>query len=120
MTPAVTLDRTASMNARRVSTWALAARNAPVCSSSRPLIRLKAVASVCTSSSDLRHRHPGGEVAFLDPPRGRDQLAQWANHSVGKASSAAKIASPTMISAPSSKAALKRSWLVRERSSKAR
>ena len=53
ITPAVTLDSTASMNARRVSSCVLRARSSLVCSSSRPVIRLKAVASVCTSSSVL-------------------------------------------------------------------
>jgi hypothetical protein len=41
----VTLDSTASMKARRVSSWVLAARSALVCSSSRSVMRLKAVAS---------------------------------------------------------------------------
>ena len=51
ITPAVTLDSTASMKARRVSSWVLAARRALVCSSRRPAIRLNAVASVWISSS---------------------------------------------------------------------
>ena len=84
ITPAVTLDSTASMNARRVSSWVLAVRSSPVCSSSRPAIRLKAVDSVCTSSSVSVDRHPGREVALLDPPGGGDQLPDRPDQPVGE------------------------------------
>ena len=42
MMPAVTPDSTASMKARRLSSWALAETRSPVCSSSRSVIRLNA------------------------------------------------------------------------------
>ena len=76
MTPAVTLDSTASMKARRVSSWALAVTQRAVCSSSRPVIRLKAVAERLDLVLGLGDRHPRREVARLDPPGGADQLAR--------------------------------------------
>ena len=68
ITPAVTLDNTASMKARRVSSWVFALRSSVVCSSSRSVIWLKAVASVWTSSSLFEIGNSSREIARLDPP----------------------------------------------------
>ena len=84
ITPAVTLDSTASMKARRVSSWVLAERSAPVCSSSRPVIRLNAVGQRLDLVLGLGDRHAGREIALLDPPRGGDQLADRAHQPVGE------------------------------------
>ena len=80
----MTLDSTASMNARRVSSCVLAVRKAVVCSSSRPVIRLKAAASVCTSSSLLRDWNPNGEVARFDAASGGHQLTNGPDKAVGQ------------------------------------
>ena len=74
ITPAVTLDSTASINALRVSSCVLAVRSSFVCTSSRSVIWLKAVESVCTSSSLFGDRYAGGKVAGFDPTRGIDEL----------------------------------------------
>ncbi len=116
-TPAVTLDRTASMNARRISSWRLAFLSSPVCSSSLPAMRLNAAESVCTSSSvsatGTRAEKSPSSIRPAAPtswPTGRTRRSARLR--------AVKMASPTMISAPSRSAALNRSWLLRERSSK--
>ena len=84
MTPAVTLDSTASMNARRVSSWLLAAIKRAGLLLSRPVIRLKAVASVCDFVLGVGDRHAGREIALLDPAGGGDQLPDRANQPVGE------------------------------------
>ena len=101
-TPAVTLDSTASMKARRVSSWVLAVRSAVVCSSSRSVIRLNAAASTWTSSSlsgisTRVEKSPSSirPAALTSWPTGRTSRSA--------SFSAVTIARPTMISAPRNK-----------------
>ena len=102
ITPAVTPDSTASVKARRVSSWALAVTQRAgllLQPAGHPVER---VASVCTSSSVFDDRHPGGEVAGLDPSRGVDQLAHGPDQPVGQLQRG-QIDRPTMTSATSSR-----------------
>jgi hypothetical protein len=70
MTPAETPDITASISARRLSSWALAVTSAMVCSCSRSVIPLNAVAKRADLVLRLRHRHARRQIALGDAPRG--------------------------------------------------
>ena len=118
ITPAVTLDSTASMKARRVSSWALAVRSSLVCSSSRPAIRLKAVASVWISSSVPVDRDPRREVALLDPPGGADQLPDRPDHAVRKLQRSEDRETDNDQTRRAASAALNFNWLARDLASK--
>ena len=83
MTPAVTLESTASMNARRVSSWMFAARRAPV--------YVEAAGHAIEGVSQRLHLvlgvgdgHARGKVAFLDAPGGRDQMPDGPHEPVGE------------------------------------
>ena len=84
MTPAVTLDSTASMNARRVSSCVFAVRSAFVCSSSRPGHPIEGRRQRLHFVFGLRDRHPGGKIAGLDAARGVDQLADRSHEPIRK------------------------------------
>ena len=107
--PALTALSTASVKARRLS-------SAPVCSSILPVMRLKALASVPTSSC----RRGASTRALRSPAATR--RAAWTSSETGRTSrsatvSAIQIEAATISSETSSSAALKRIWSVRERSS---
>ncbi len=81
-TPAVTLDRTASVKAPRVSSCAFADMSADVCSSSRPVMRLNALAKSLNLVLGLRDRDPRGEVTFLNASGGGHQLRNRSHQSI--------------------------------------
>ena len=79
----MTLDSTASMKARRASSWVFADRKRAVCSSRRPAIRLNAVASVWTSSSVSAIGTRAEKSPCSMRPAAVDQLAHRTDHAVG-------------------------------------
>ena len=94
MTPAVTLDSTASMKARRVSSCCVGGHQRAGLFLQAPVIRLKAVAKRLDLVLGLgRTGDPGGEVALLDPPRGSRPVASTGRTRRSASFRAAKMAS---------------------------
>ena len=81
----MTPDSTASVKARRLSSWALAVTSAPVCSSSRLVIRLKALPSVADLVALPRDAGTRAERSpAVTLPRRVDQLADRPDQPVGE------------------------------------
>ena len=83
ITPAVTLDSTASMNARRVSSWVLAAAKRAGLLLEPPGHPVEGGRQRLDLVLGVGDRHSRREVALLDPPCGVDQLADRTHQPVG-------------------------------------
>ena len=118
ITPADTPDITASISARRLSSWALAVTSALFCASSRSVMRLNAVASVPTSSRAV----VSGTRAERSPPstrRAASTSCPTGRTSRSATASAIHTATPTISSDNTSSATLKRICSVRALASSA-